>query len=335
MRAVLLPGDGTVRVADIDRPDPGPGEVRVAVAVSCLCGSDRTLLRGDPVLPRAEAHVVPGHEIAGSIDALGPGVAGLGVGDRVAIHVAVGCGVCDLCRSGDTIVCRRMRAVGFDLPGGDAEFVVVPVACCLPLPPGMSALEGSLATDMFGTQFSAQTRMGITAADRVLVTGLGPMGLAAVAVAAALGARVIASDPHEDRRELATTLGAVDVLPVEPHAVEELQGTMDVAIECSGAPAAQRLALDSLTPFGRVALVGEGARMELDVSRQLLRPMATLVGCWYFPTRQFRRCTDFLLDKRVGVTEIVSHVLGIEDAPTAFQLLDRRETGVHKIAFAV
>jgi threonine dehydrogenase-like Zn-dependent dehydrogenase len=332
MRAVVLPGDGSVRLADLPRPTPGPGEVGLVVEASCLCGSDRTLLDGDPLLSSADV-VIPGHEFAGTVQSLGAGVSGIAVGDRVAVHVAVGCGRCDLCRAGDAIVCDRMRAIGFDLPGGDADHAVVPAVNCLPLPTGMSALEGALATDMFGTQFAVQERLAVRATDRVLVTGLGPMGLAAVAVAAALGARVIASDPHPDRRALAAALGAVDTLPVDPASEGDLRRSVDVALECSGSPTAQRWAVDSVRPYGRVAFVGEGGPVELDVSRQLLRPMITLVGAWYFPSRGFARCAEFLMQHRVGVTEIVSHTFDLDDAPAAFAALASRAEGVHKLAF--
>ena len=335
MKAVVLPGDETAQVQTRPDPTPGFGEVLIRVRASAVCGSDMSALRGDPVVGSGqEGGIIPGHEIAGEIAELGPGVGSLRVGDRVAIYLAIGCMRCPVCRRGYLMLCPRCEIVGFHRPGGDAEFVVVPAVNCMPLPDGVSMTEGAVVTDMFGTQFSAQDRLGVSGTDSVLVFGLGPMGAAAVAVAKARGARVAGIDPVAGRRELGRRLGADEVLAPDEDALRELttaRNGADVAIECSGAPAAVNAALDGVRAFGRVALVGEARQVPIAPSAQLIRKLTTVIGAWYFPIWQFEEIIAFMTRRQVPMEAIVSHRLALEDAPDAFAML--RERSAEKMVF--
>jgi threonine dehydrogenase-like Zn-dependent dehydrogenase len=329
VKAVVLPGDKTVSMRTLPDPTPGFGEVLVRVKASAVCGSDLSALRGDQVVGEKPDQLVPGHEIAGIVEALGPGSSGVAVGDRVAIYLAIGCMRCSYCRAGNLMVCEEAKIIGFDVWGGDAELVVVPAVNCMHLPDEMSFVEGAVSTDMFGTQYSAQARLGVSGSDTVLVSGLGPMGAAAVAIARARGAHVIAVDPMEHRRDLGLRMGAHEVLPSIDDSVRFLgssygRGGPEVVIECSGNPKAQVAALDVVRPYGRVAFVGESRAVEINPSDQFLRKLITVIGAWYFPIWQFDEITSFLIDRKVPVGELVSHRLMLDDAPTAFEmLLDR------------
>lgn len=324
MKAVVLPGDMSVQLQELPDPVPQPGEVLVRVRASAVCGSDMSALRGDLVVGQKPEFLVPGHEIAGVVEAVGPGATGMEVGDRVAVYLAVGCMRCTFCRQGNLMACTNAQIMGFDRWGGDAELVAVPAINCMRLPEGLGFVEGAVSTDMFGTQFSAQHRLGVSGADTVLVSGLGPMGAAAVAVAKARGARVVAVDPVEHRRELGTRVGADDVLPGVDDSMLRSGSGPDVVIECSGNSAAQRAALDAVRSFGRVAFVGESRRAEIDPSNQFLRKLITVIGSWYFPIHQYDAITEFLLDRKVPVLELVSHQLQLDDAPRAFEMLADR-----------
>jgi threonine dehydrogenase-like Zn-dependent dehydrogenase len=328
MRAVVLPGDMSVQVLDLPDPAPGAGEVLVRVRASAVCGSDMSALRGDQVVGQKPEYLVPGHEIAGVVEAVGRGATGIQVGDRVAVYLAVGCMRCTFCRQGNIMVCPYAKIVGFDRWGGDAELVVVPAVNCMRIPEGMGFVEGAVSTDMFGTQFSAQHRLGVSGADTVIVSGLGPMGAAAVGIAKARGARVIAVDPVEHRRELGIRMGADEVAPAIGEVMDGLgsgrgQGA-DVVVECSGNSAAQSAALDAVRPFGRVAFVGESRRAEIDPSNQFLRKLITVIGAWYFPIYQYDEIAQFLLERNVPVLELISHKLLLDDAPHAFEMLAAR-----------
>ncbi|MCW3003419.1 MAG: putative zinc-type alcohol dehydrogenase-like protein YdjJ [Conexibacter sp.] len=324
MKAVVLPGDETAAVQTLPDPTPGPGEVLIKVRASAICGSDMSAYRGDPVVKARSGGIVPGHEIAGEIAELGAGVTGLAVGDRVAVYLAVGCMRCEFCRRGYLMLCPEGKIIGFELAGGDAEYVTVPAINCMPIPEGMSMAQAAVSTDMFGTQFSAQDRLGVSATDSVVVFGLGPMGAAAVAIAKGHGAHVIAVDPVETRQELGRRLGADTVVGSDDGALRKAikgAGGADVAIECSGNRVAFETALDVVVPFGRVAIVGEGREATLNPSAHLLRKLTTVIGAWYFPIWQFEALTGFLQRHEIATDSIVSHRLGIDDAPEAFEML--------------
>jgi threonine dehydrogenase-like Zn-dependent dehydrogenase len=329
VKAVVLPGDLTASVREVPDPRPGFGEVLVRVKASAICGSDMSALRGDQVVGSKPETLVPGHEIAGIVEELGAGAVGVEVGDSVAVYLAIGCMRCRFCRSGNLMLCPNSKIVGFDVWGGDAEFVVVPAINCVRLPSGLGFADGAVSTDMFGTQYSAQARLDVSGADVVLVSGLGPMGAAAVAIAHARGARVVAVDPIEHRRELGLRMGADEVLPAVDESVRCLGGPVgggpDVVIECSGNAFAQATALDVVRPLGRVALVGESRSVEINPSDQFIRKLITVIGAWYFPIGMYEQIGQFLVERRVPVSALISHRLGLDDAPRAFDMLQKRE----------
>lgn len=334
MKAVLLPGDKAVEVVERDVPSPGPGEVLIRTRASAICRSDMTLYAGDPIVGGATAGtglVVPGHEPAGDVVELGPFVSGVQAGDRVAAYLAIGCGHCEYCLSGDRMLCARWQCLGFDVDGGDAEYFVLPAVNCLVLASEVSYAAGALLTDMVGTQYHAQKRLGVSGECDVAIFGLGPMGVAGVMVAHAHGARIIAIDMLAARLELAAQLGAHDTLAVSEDVVEEIRELthgrgVDVAIDCSGAPSGQNAALDCVRPKGRVALVGESRSTTINPSDQLIRKTLEVIGGWYFPLWEFDEIQRFAVDRHLPVERLVTHRFSIDDAPEAFRRFDRRET---------
>lgn len=335
MKAVLLPGARQVQVVDRPDPEPGVGEVLVRVRVSALCRSDMSLYDGTPIVGGEGAGtgaVIPGHEPAGDVVALGPLAGGVAVGDRVAIYLAVGEGRCDWCRRGDRMLCPSVKFVGFDVHGGDAEYVVVPAENCLPIPDAMSFEAAALSTDMVGTQFSTQARLGVSGTDTVAVFGLGPMGAAGVLVAKARGARVVAVDVLNERLELAVRLGADIVVnsgsqdPVAALRAATRGDGVDVAIDCSGNPAAQNAALDATRRLGSVAFVGESRSTTINPSDQIIRKLLTVIGGWYFATWEYSAITRFILEHDMPVDQLITHRFPLAEAPEAFRMFNARET---------
>src|SRR4051812_49125516 len=129
MKAVILPGDRRVQVVERQRPSPAPGDVLIRTRVSALCRSDMSLYYGNPIVGgdvAGKGLVVPGHEPAGDVVEVGDGVAGIEVGDRVAVYLAIGCGHCQYCLRGDRMLCPAWKCLGFDVDGGDADYLVAP-----------------------------------------------------------------------------------------------------------------------------------------------------------------------------------------------------------------
>ncbi|HEV7956881.1 MAG: alcohol dehydrogenase [Microbacteriaceae bacterium] len=335
MRAVVLPGDKKVRVEDRPIPVPGPHDVIVATKASAICRSDMSLYYGAPIVggDAAEAGgVTPGHEAAGVVTAIGSAVTTVSVGDRVASYLAVGCGHCEFCGQGYLMLCAQWKCFGFDFDGGDAEFFMLPEKNCLPLPDSISFRAGAVMTDMVGSQYHVQKQLGVSGSTTVAIVGLGPMGAAAVLIAKALGARVIAVDVLDSRLHQATSLGADEIVNSSSadalKLILELTGGrgVEVAIDCSGNPAGQNLALDSAAKLGSVALVGESRATEIKPSEQLIRKLLTVVGGWYFPIGDWPEILRLVEEKHIDVEKLISHEFSIEEAEHAFGAFDRRET---------
>jgi propanol-preferring alcohol dehydrogenase len=332
VRAVILPGDGTVSVVDRPDPTPGEGEVVVRTKASAICRSDMSLYRGSPIVgsTTGQSPVIPGHEVAGEVAGIGPGVSHLREGDRVACHLAIGCGHCQQCASGYWMLCRCWRCLGFDVDGGDAEYFAVPARNCLPLPEPVSYLGGSVLTDMVGTQFHLQRETGVHGGSRVVIIGLGPMGCAGVMVGHALGATVVGVDPLGERRERAARLGAAAAVP--PGGLPGLLGNgllgegADLAVDCSGSQDGQNAALDCVRQRADVVLVGERTSTIIDPSNQIIRKLTRVRGGWYFPRWRYEELAAFVTGRELPLESLVSTTCGLEDAAEAFRAFDARET---------
>jgi threonine dehydrogenase-like Zn-dependent dehydrogenase len=336
MKAVVLTGNREVRIDEREVTKPGPGEVLVRTRASAICRSDMSLYIGNSTIVGGESagtgRIIPGHEPAGMVAEVGPGVEHVSPGDRVAAHLAIGCGHCEYCATGYTMLCPSWKCLGFDVDGGDADYFVIPERNCLPLPNEVSYVAGALMTDMIGSQHHTQKVLGVRGGMNVAVIGLGPMGAAAVLIAKAFGANAIAVDLLPARLELAAQLGADVVVNGADHDVvdairEATRGRgADVAIDCSGAAAGQNAALDAACKQGAVAFVGESRETKINPSDQIIRKLLTVVGGWYFPIGEWAEICRLMIDKKVPVEKLVTHRFPLASAGEAFRAFDQRQT---------
>lgn len=336
MKAVLFPGDRKVEIVDRPKPTIGYGEVLIKSRASAICRSDMGLYSGAYAVVGGDSagkgQIVPGHESCGEIVEVGPGVTHLKVGDRVAVHLAFGCGHCQHCLSGFTMLCPTWKCLGFDVDGGNADFVRVPAANALLLPDEISFAAGAVMTDMIGSQYFLQQKLHVAGNKRVAVIGLGPMGAAATLVAHGLGAEVIAIDIIDERLEFSKTIGADHALNSKnPDTAKRIlditKGAgVEVAIDCSGSPIGQNLALDIAGKHGAVAFVGESSKTEINPSDQIIRKLLTVVGGWYFPLSAWSEICNFIVSNNLDVEALISHRFTLDQAEEAFAKFDRRET---------
>jgi L-iditol 2-dehydrogenase len=262
--AAVLHGPGDLRVEDREVPVAGRGEVLVEVRAIGICGSDVHYYERGRIGPFVvEAPMIIGHESAGRIAAVGPGVDPARVGERVALEPGVPCGRCRQCRAGRYNLCPDV--VFFATPpvdGSIAQYVTIAADFAFPIPDNLSYSEAAMAEPVSVGVWAAR-KAGVTGGDRVLVTGAGPVGLFAAQVARAFGAAsVTVTDVNDHRLAVAADLGLRAVRADGP-----LDEAFDVLLECSGSAAALRAALPALDRAGRVVLVGMGAdEVTIDVS---------------------------------------------------------------------
>jgi len=344
MTGVLLPGDSTVRHIELEVPQPGPGQVLLAMRASSICGSDIRAIYREHLGhgPEAYQNVVAGHEPAGQVVAVGPDCRRLVVGDRVAVYHIAGCGVCDECRGGYLIGCTspHRAAYGWQRDGGHAEYLLAEERTCLPLPDELSFLDGALVSCGFGTAYEALLRLDVSGRDTLLVTGLGPVGLAAAMLGRALGAGpIIGTDVAPERLAIARGLGLVDhgILAGDEAAgqIAEITGGAgcSATVDCSGNAAARLLALRSTRTWGRCAFVGEGGQLTLDVSQELIHRQITLHGSWVTSLRHMSELLANLVRWRLRPDVTVTDTFALADAGAAYKLADAGTAGKVAIVF--
>ena len=342
MRGVLLPGDRRVEIHDFPVPEPGHGQVLIEMKASSICGSDIRAIYREHLGhgPEAYQNVIAGHEPCGRIVKLGPGCKRFSEGDRVIVYHISGCGVCWDCRQGYMISCTSplRAAYGWQRDGGHADYMLAEENTCIPLPEELSYIDGALIACGFGTVYEALSRVGVSGRDRVLVTGTGPVGLAAGLVAKAMGARhVIGVDVSQARRDLAMRIGAADaVVPAGEDAnaaaiaaIADLTGGLgcEVSIDCSGSPAGRLTALHGTRRWGRCAMVGEGNRVDFDVSQTIIHNQITIYGSWVTSLGRMEELTEKLVGWGLRPEVTVTHRFPLAEAAEAYRVADAGQSG--------
>jgi threonine dehydrogenase-like Zn-dependent dehydrogenase len=337
MRAALIGQPGQIGAGTRERPEPGTGEVRVRVEACGICGSDLHLFHGHMM---AEGHT-PGHEIAGRVEALGDGVEGLSAGLHVRVEPLHTCGLCRSCNEGRDSTCRQCRVFGVHLPGGFAEYVVVPARRVFPLPedlaPGVSALAEPMAVAVHGIR-----RGAFVHGQRVLVLGAGNVGLATLVAARAMGAgEVLISARHPHQAELARELGADRVLD-EREATPEALGALslehdiDLVVETVGGTAnTLRAACHAIRPGGVVSVVG------LFLQDPGVEPLALFLkegtlawsNCYHRGpgAPDFDEAVRILDAERDMLERLLTHTVPLTEIDRAFSLASDKKSGVIKV----
>lgn len=310
MRAVQFGGIDQIDLVDLPIPSPDADQALVRVEVTALCGSE---LHGQSPPPNG------GHEAAGIVQSAPEG-SSIQAGDRVGISAVTGCGTCDWCRAGVQLHCRN----GFHVQTGmHAEYLAVPLAALRKVPPGMSAEDAVLVSgDALGVPVRAARRVPAEANERVLVLGLGPIGLGHALVRAHMGAKVVAVEPSQYRRDLALTLGVSEVLTPE----DSVGGPVNLVIECTGLSSVINQALDVVEPGGTVLQSGECSSVEINPSESLIRKELTYTGTWYYADEDVPELLR-LYESGLRPSALVTHEFEASDAVEAFRTFASRSAG--------
>ena len=335
MRAAIFDQPFSLQLTEQTRPEPGPGEALVQVGAAGLCAGDLYIYLGKN--PYVSYPRVGGHEIAGTVVALGPGAEAPAPGARVVVEPFIGCGHCYPCRIGKSNCCANLRIIGIHREGGFAEFVCAPVQNLHPVPEGLSMVEASFAEPLaIGVQ--ACRRGEVAAGDRVLILGCGPIGLALIEVARAYGAEVWATDVNSSRLETAAWLGATPVasgnLLDEVLRITSGEG-MPVVIEATGVPKVMEQTIDLVAAGGRIVIVGlakkgEGVTLPgLDFTRKEVTILGSRASVNCFP-----EALRLLASGSIRYTSVAT-AMPLAEAPEAFARLAKDQGAYHKAVFVL
>jgi threonine dehydrogenase-like Zn-dependent dehydrogenase len=345
MQGALLPGDSTVELKSFPVPVPGHGEVLIRVKASTICGSDIRCIYHEHLGTGAEGYrgVIVGHEPSGQIVIAGPGCRRFGAGDRVLVYHISGCGLCSDCRRGFMISCtseRYRRAYGWQRDGGMAQYLLAEEKDLISLPDELTFADGAQVACGFGTAYEGLQKIGISGNDTVLITGLGPVGLAAAALSLKLGAqRVIGIDVIPERRALAHDLHLCDTtLEAGPANVEEVlrltRGKgVERAVDCSGNHSARAAAVRATRRWGRVVFIGEGGTLELNASPDIIHGQKTLFGSWVTSIWKMEELVERLVQWNLHPGDLITQRFPLEKISDAYALAASGKCGKVSVCF--
>jgi 2-desacetyl-2-hydroxyethyl bacteriochlorophyllide A dehydrogenase len=321
MRAALISTPGKVEVTTVEDPTPGPREVIVEVAACGLCGTDLHILQGEfaPTLP-----VIPGHEFAGTVVALGADVTELTTGQRVAVDPSLHCHECYYCRRGRGNLCERWAAIGVTTSGGAAQFARAPVANCVPLPEHVRSVDAALIEPL-SCAVRGYDILGSNLGAHVLIYGSGTMGLMMLELAKRTGsATVDVVDLNDERLATARQLGCTATAT----SADELSRPRgwDVVIDATGN---ERAIQDGLGRVGRggtflqFGVADYAARATIEPYR-IYNQEITITGSMAV-LHSFERAADLFAEGVLDPQVFISHRLPLEEYPAA---LDQFASGI-------
>jgi threonine dehydrogenase-like Zn-dependent dehydrogenase len=345
MTGAYLPGNSTVELRDAPVPEPGHGEVLLRMKASTICGSDIRCIYHEHLGKGPEGYqgVIAGHEPSGQIVRTGPGCRRFGVGGRVIVYHISGCGVCNDCRRGYMISCtseRYRRAYGWQRDGGMADFLLAEEKDLIQLPGELTYADGAQVACGFGTVYEGLRKIGISGDDDVLITGLGPVGLATGALCRKLGARrIIGIDVVAERIQLALKLGVCDdALESGPDNVAEVRALtggrgVERAIDCSANDAARATSIRATRKWGRIVLLGEGGRVEFNPSPDIIHDQKTIYGSWVTSTWLMEELVERLVRLNLHPADLVTHRFALENVDRAYALMASGKCGKVAVCF--
>jgi threonine 3-dehydrogenase len=311
---------------DIARPAVGPNDVLVRVSKTSICGTDLHIVSWDEWAQRTiPIPMAVGHEFVGTVVEVGSEVERVAVGERVAGEGHITCGVCRNCRAGRRHFCINTLGVGVDRPGAFADFVAIPAFNAYPVPDDVDDSIASLL-DPLGNATHTALEFDLVGED-VLVTGAGPIGMMAVAIARHVGARfVVATDVNPHRLDIVSGMGAdraVDAATTDLRALmEELGMTegFDVGLEMSGVQAALQQMLDAMNSGGNVALLGIPSkdRNPIDWNEIIFKGL-TLTGIYGRKLFETWYKMIAMLQTGLDISPVITHQFAAADFADAFE----------------
>ncbi|MER9684452.1 MULTISPECIES: L-idonate 5-dehydrogenase [unclassified Mesorhizobium] len=344
MKSIVIHAAKDLRIEETDPGVLGTGQVEISVEAGGICGSDLHYYNhGGFGVVRLREPMILGHEVAGTVKALGAGVSSLAVGDRVAISPSRPCNACRYCLQGVQNQCLNMRFYGSAMPmphiqGAFRQCLAAEAWQCHKIADHVSINEAAFA-EPFAVTLHAVNRAGSLLGKRVLVTGCGPIGALSILAARVHGAReIVVTDVMDAVLAKANEIGADRTINVATYAdklagynVEK--GSFDVMFECSGDERAVRAGLDVLKPRGVLVQLGLGGDMSLPQNLIVAKEIE-MRGSFRFHD-EFALAVDLINNRRVDVKPLLTGIYPMDEAVAAFEIAgDRNKSMKVQIAFA-
>ena len=328
MKAVVIHAAKDLRIEQRNEEPVGPGQVAIAVEAGGICGSDLHYYNhGGFGTVRIREPMILGHEVAGTVRALGEGVSNFAVGDRVAVSPSRPCSYCDYCLRGQQNHCSNMRFYGSAMPmphiqGAFRQKLVAEQWQCHKIGKDVSINEAALA-EPFAVTLHAVARAGSLTGKRVLVSGCGPIGALAIIAARAHGAReIVATDLTDTALKKALEIGADRAINVATNsevmeAYSANKGYFDVQFEASGSEKAVRAGLEVLRPRSVLVQLGLGGDIAIPQNTVVAKEIE-MKGTFRFHD-EFGLAVDLINARRVDLRPLLSGVFSLDDAIAAFE----------------
>ena len=319
MKAIRISGIGErLAQTDIAVPTPAAGEVLVAVRAAGICHSDAHYRSGVGSL--GQLPITPGHEVAGIVEAVGPGVSRERVGERVCLHYLVTCGRCSYCRSNIEQFCPDVAMIGKDRDGGYAEYICVPERNAFTLPGEIPFTHAAVMMCSFATALHALRKARFAEGESVAIFGVGGLGTAAIALSTALGASsIIAIDNMAAKVNGARSMGAIGIDACDSDVVEAVIDStdgrgVDVALEFVGLPITTQQAVRSLSVQGRAAMVGlSSAPTPLDMYRDLIGREREVIGVSDHLPEEIDELLSLVQQGRLDIAPVISKTVPLDE----------------------
>jgi L-iditol 2-dehydrogenase len=343
MKACVLHNIGDLRYEDANTPEARKGEVLVRVGACGVCGSDipRVFTKGTYHFP-----TIPGHELAGVVESVGPEADPALAGKRVAIFPLIPCRECPFCEVGEYAQCTNYNYLGSRCDGGFAEFVRVPEWNLVPVPDNLP-IEHAAMVEPAAVAVHALRQSGVDIGDTVAIYGAGPIGLMLAMWARAWGAgKVMLVDIDQTKLDFAKSLDFTDVYNAgDGDAVNWINGNTelgaDLVIEGSGSSIAFEQCMKSARPFGRVVLMGNPAA-EMKLSQEgywaILRKQLTLHGSWnstysQLPRNEWLLALDCMASGKLNMEPLITHRVGLDSLLNSMEMIRDRAEFSNKVMY--
>ena len=320
-------------MTNADKPEYGYNDRLIRIKKSAICGTDIHIYKWDEWSQKTvPVPMVVGHEYAGVVEAMGDGVKGFAVGDRVSGEGHITCGHCRNCRAGRRHLCRNTLGVGVNRPGSFAEYLVIPADNAFKLPDDISD-DMAAIFDPFGNAVHTALSFDLVGED-VLITGAGPIGFMAGAMCRHVGARhVVITDVNHYRLDLAKKMGATRAVDVSKENLRDVMAELgmkegfDVGLEMSGVPSALNQMLETMNHGGKIAMLGIPAKpIAIDWNLVIFKGLIIkgIYGREMFET-WYKMAA--LLQSGLNLEPILTHQFHIDDYQAAFELMASGQSG--------